>query len=305
MMRASRRTICLILALLAALLLGPNPASAQPPDVTPPDPTSGADPLNPSSDFPVALNAEIAAFQQRLAAWQAQGQGLATQAQSLNSRIAAHNAQVDSFPGRTAPPAVAGPINARAAALNAERATLMAAIDAWKAQAGALEAERLRLMQRMAYILQNQYKITPPLPFNKSSGGDSSRPVSRNNRGEYSRDNGGDSPSRQRENAALDAYAKNAGVEVIKTQARAKLTPETFSKLTPADSTKIKLGGRYFDGLVKKPNGNYKALEVKTGTGNYDPGQRAFDNAIRNGGQARATVNGKEIIIDEVELVPG
>jgi hypothetical protein len=305
-MRASRHAICLILALLAALLLGPNPASAQPPDITPPDPTSGADPLDPSSDFPVALNAEIAAFKQRVAAWQALGQTLATRAQSLRSRIAAHNAVVDSFPGRTAPPAVAGPINAEAAALNAERATLMAEIDAWKAQAGGLEAEHLRLVQRMAYILQNQYKITPQLPFfKKPTGGDSSRPLGRNNRGEYSKDNGGDSLSKQKENAALDAYARDNGVQVIKNQTKVNLTPETYSKLSPADAAKLKPTGRYFDGLIRKPNGHYKALEIKTGSGKYDAGQRAFDDAIRNGGQATATLDRQEIIIDEVELVPG
>src|SRR5882724_7399798 len=123
--RTAQRVVCLILAVVVALVLGPSPATAGPPDVTPPDISNGADTLDPSSDYSVDLNAQITAFKQRVAAWQQQGGTLATQAESLNSRIAAHNAVVDSFPNHEAPPSVAGPINAEADALNAEREALM------------------------------------------------------------------------------------------------------------------------------------------------------------------------------------
>jgi hypothetical protein len=300
----ARRALCLILALIVALLIGPLPANAQSPDITPPDPTSGADPLTPSSDYPVDLDEQIAAFQQKVTAWQQQGQALATQAQSLESRIQAHNAVVDSYPNREAPPEVAGPVNAEAAALNAERDGLNGQIGAWKGQSSALEAERLQLLQRMAYVLQNQYKVVPKLPFRKAPGGDSASPTGRNRLGEYSRGNGGDAPSRQKENAALDAYARDNGVPVVKNQIRAELTPETYDKLSPDDAAKLR-EYRKFDGLVRKPDGHYKALEVKTGTAKYQPGQQPFDNAIRAGGQATARLDGQEIIIDEVEIVPG
>lgn len=300
----ARRVIWLILALIVALLLGSGTAVADSPDITPPDPTSGADPLSPSSDYPVDLDAQIAEFQQKVTAWQQQGQALAAQAESLESRIQAHNAVVDSYPGGAAPPEVAGPINAEADALNAERDALNAQIDAWQSQVGPLEAERLQLMQRMAYVLQNQYKVPPKLPFQRSPGGDSSRPLGRNNLGQYSRDNGGDAVSRQKENAALDSYAKDNGVRVVKDQTRADLTPATYDKLSPEDAAKLK-EYRLFDGLVEKPDGTYKALEVKSGTANYSSGQQVFDNAIRNGGQATAFLNGQEITINEVEIVPG
>jgi hypothetical protein len=307
-MRMSRtavlRVLCLILAMIVTLVLAPAASAASPPDIQPPDPTSGADPLTPSSDYPAGLDAQITAFQQKVSTWQGQGRGFATQAQELESRIQAHNAVVDSFPGHAAPPEVADPINAEADALNAERDALNAQIDAWQSQASELEAKRLQLMQRMASVLQNEYKVPPKLPFRRSPGGDSARPNGRNKLGQYSRDNGGDAVSREKENAALDAYAKDKGVPVVMTQTRANLTPETYDKLSPADAAKLR-DYRLYDGLVRKSDGNYKALEVKSGTATYQPGQQQFDDAIRAGGQATAILNGQEITIDEVEIVPG
>lgn len=300
-MRAVRRALCLLLALIIAVLLGGIPAAAQ---ILPLAPDSGADPLYPSSDYPVDLNAQIATFQQNVAAWQQQGIALGSQADSLHSRIQAHNAVVDSYPNHTAPPSIAGPINAEANALNAERDGLNAQISVWTGQAGSLEAERLRLMQRMAHVLQDEYKVVPKLPFRKAPGGDPGRPNVRNRLGQYSKGNGGDSQSRQKENAALDAYSKHNGVQVVKKQTNANLTPETYDKLSPEDVAKLR-DYRKFDGLVPKPNGHYKGLEVKSGTAAYQPGQQPFDNAIRAGGQATAILDGKQIIIDEVELVPG
>jgi hypothetical protein len=296
-----QRAICLILTLFVTLLLSPGLASAQQqPDITPPDPNSGAGPLNPSSGFSVALNAEITAFKARVDGWQQQGTALATQAQSLQARIAAHNAVVNAVPGRTAPPAVAGSLNARAAALNAERDALLTQISAWKSQMGALEAERLRLLQEMAYVLQNQYKVRPSLPFGKPTGGDPGR----NNLGKYTSQNGGDAKSTKKEQAALDTYASRRNVTVEKRQVHATLTREAVAKLTPEEAAQLNLYRKY-DGLVLKPNGHYKALEVKTGSARYQPGQKPFDDAILRGGQATAVRDGKTVIIDEVEIIPG
>jgi hypothetical protein len=301
---AARHVICLILVLVVAVILGSGPAIAQPSDITPPDPSNGADPLDPSSDYSVKLNAEIAAFDARVAAWQAQGRALSTQAQSLRARIAAHNAVVDSFPNRVAPPAVAGPLNAEAAALNSERAALLAQIDVWKSQVGVLEAERLRLLQQIAFILQNQYKVQPPLGTRRPQGGDLGRPLGRNSLGQYTRGNGGDAVSIRKENAALDAYAKAHNVRVDKRQVQAALTTDGLAKLSEGEIAKLRAYRKY-DGLVLKPNGHYKALEVKSDGASYQPGQKQFDDAIRRGGQARVVVDGKVVIIDEVEIVLG
>lgn len=298
MRSAARRAIVLILALFVALLVCPGPVGAQqpPPDITPPDLSSSAAPLDTSSGFPASLNAEIAAFKAQVDRWQQQGAALVSRAQSLQSRIAAHNASVPP----SAPPEVAGPLNARAAALNAERVALNAEITAWKSQVNALEAERLRILQEMAHILQAQHNVRPPLPFGRPAGGDPGR----NSLGKYTSQNGGDARSTKKEQAALDAYASRRNVEVEKRQVHATLTSEAVAKLSPAEAAQLNLY-RKFDGLVEKPNGHYKALEVKTGSARYQPGQKPFDAAILRGGQATAVRNGKTIIIDEVEIIPG
>ncbi|MCX4095181.1 hypothetical protein [Nocardia sp. alder85J] len=296
--------------MIVAVLLVPIGAAGQPPvaqppgGLAPPDTSSGADPLDPSSDYSVDLNTRIATFTATVAAWQQQGQMLAAQAQSLDARITAHNAVVDSYPGRTAPPSIADPLNEEAAALNSERDGLQGQITAWKEQATQLEAQRLALMQDIAHILHSEFRVVPPLPFRRAPGGDPGRAGIRNRLGQYSRGNGGDPASIGKEQAALDAYAKARNVQVITKQTKATLTPDGLAKLTPDEAAKLKTG-RKFDGLVRKSNGNYLGLEVKSGTGGYQPGQEPFDDAIRRGGQAQAILDGSPITIDEVELVPG
>ncbi|MFC9894618.1 hypothetical protein ACFVMC_13095 [Nocardia sp. NPDC127579] len=297
------RLVTLLLALILTLLTGAV-ATAQPTELTPPDPTSGANPLDPSSDYSVDLNTQIAAFRARVTAWQQRGLDLDARATSLAERIRQHNAQVDSYPNRTAPGPVAASINARAAALNNEKAGLIGEINAWQGEVTALEAERLRLMQLIAHLLQTRYNTVPRLPFRSSPGGDPSRPLTRNKLGQYSRGNGGDASSRAKENAALDAYARNNNVTVIKKQTAARLSPEALAKLSPSDAAKLG-SHRFYDGLIRKPNGHYKALEVKSGTAKYQKGQQPFDDAIRAGGYAEAEIDGQRIIIDEVEIVPG
>jgi hypothetical protein len=298
-----QRAICLVLTALLALVLGTGVVSAQQPGVSQPDTSNAPESLQPSSDYSVDLNAQIAAFTQRVATWQQRAQPLMAQAQSLIARIDAHNARVNSFPNRRAPAAVANAVNAEATALNAERDQLRAQVAAWSSEGQVLETERMRLLRQAAHILQNQYKVRPPV-VQRAPGGDPSRQLGRNNRGEYTRDNGGDSVSRKREQAALDAYAKDHNVTVDRRQVAARLSPETLDKLSPAQVAKLK-NFRKFDGLIRKPDGRYKALEVKTAGTGLRPGQAPFDNAILRGGHATAVVDGKVIIIDEVEIVPG
>ena len=295
----------LLSALLVALVLfaGAAPASAQT-DVPTPDPGAGADPLSASSDYDVALNQRIITFRQAVFAWQREGTTLAGQARALKSRIAAHNTVVNSYPGRQAPPAVAARVNAEAAALNAERDNVRAQYLRWAARATALENERLGLLRAIAHFLQTERAMRPPSVARTSHAGDTGRRQGRGPDGKYTSGNGGDTPSRHRESAALDGYAADHGVTVDKRQFNAYLSPDTLNGLAAGSAEKLRLYRRY-DGLVLKPDGHYKALEVKTNSARLEAGQREFDNAIVAGGTATVLVDGQVRIVDEVEVVPG
>lgn len=300
---AAQRVICLVLAAALALVLGAGVATADPPDVPTPDTSNAPESLSPNSDYNVDLNAQVAAFKERIMVWQERYPALAEQAESLGERIVTHNAKVDSFPNRTAPPEIAGPINAEGAALRAEQQELVPQVDAWMEEGRALETERLRLLRQIAFILQNVYKTRPPT-VQREQGGDPARQLGRNSLGKYTGGNGGDSVSRKKEDDALNAYAENHGVEVDKRQVAAHLSPDALSKLSAEEVGKLGLFRKY-DGLIRMPNGHYKALEVKTAGTGLTKAQTPFDDAILRGGQATAVVDGKEIIIDEVEVVPG
>jgi hypothetical protein len=296
----------LLSALLVALVLfaGATPASAQT-DVPTPDPGAGADPLSTNSDYDVVLNQRILTFRQTVSAWQQEGTTLAAQATALKSRITRHNTVVNAYPGRQAPPAVAARLNAEAATLNAEQDNLRAQYLRWAGRATALEDERLGLLRAIAHFLQTERAMRPPYVPRISHAGDTGRRrQGRGPDGKYTSGNGGDTPSRHRESAALDGYAADHGVTVDKRQFNAYLSPDTLNGLAAGSAEKLRLYRRY-DGLVLKPDGRYKALEVKTNSARLEAGQREFDDAIVAGGTATVLVDGQVRIIDEVEVVPG
>jgi hypothetical protein len=85
----------------------------------------------------------------------------------------------------------------------------------------------------------------------------------------------------------LQDYADETGRQVIPDKARATL---------PDGSQ------RYYDGLSPNPDRTYTGIEVKSGTSPYGGSQKTFDNAIRSGQPATATLNGRVIKITSVEL---
>ncbi|HEX5500396.1 MAG TPA: hypothetical protein VFX03_14250, partial [Thermomicrobiales bacterium] len=83
----------------------------------------------------------------------------------------------------------------------------------------------------------------------------------------------------------LQEYADENGREVIPDKARATL---------PDGSQ------RYYDGLSRNPDGTYTGVEIKSGTSPYGGSQKVFDNAVKSGRPATATLNGKVIKITSV-----
>lgn len=63
--------------------------------------------------------------------------------------------------------------------------------------------------------------------------------------------------------------------------------------------------GRFYDGLVRNPDGTYTAIEVKSGNARLTPQQRDFDRLVSSDNPARATLDGKEIMITRVHLSDG
>jgi hypothetical protein len=96
------------------------------------------------------------------------------------------------------------------------------------------------------------------------------------------------------EERGLEQYAKDTGQPVIATKVRATVPG---------------LGNRYYDGLVRNPDGTYTAVEtytgveVKSGTATLSPSQRAFDGAVDSGQPATATLDGRPIQITRTVLV--
>ena len=95
-----------------------------------------------------------------------------------------------------------------------------------------------------------------------------------------------------KEKIGLDKFAAEEQVEVIRTKAKVGYDG------APQD-------GRYYDGLVRNPDGTFTAIEVKSG-GAYDayfrPGstQRQFDAQVNDGAVARGQLNGESIEISRV-----
>ncbi|HEY3464160.1 MAG TPA: nucleic acid/nucleotide deaminase domain-containing protein [Amycolatopsis sp.] len=164
----------------------------------------------------------------------------------------------------------------------------------WQDQDRQLRAEGLRLLGEMAAAQAHPpVSAAPP----RVSGGDALRPSAR---AEQARDTGGDRASPVADTAALRGYAAKNGVDVIPRQVTARLVPDSVAKLPPGST---QLSG-VFDGLARKPDGNYTALETQPAAVERGAGQRAFDDAIRHGGRAEVLLDGERVTVDEVRQAP-
>lgn len=110
----------------------------------------------------------------------------------------------------------------------------------------------------------------------------------RNNKGEYQSDDNDKAriDSAQKEAKGIKQYERRRGVKVTTTQkVRAKMERATKE--------------RVYDGLMKKPDGTWEGIEVKSGK-SADKAQEAFDRAISCDHPAYATLNGERIEITSV-----
>ncbi|MFL6110048.1 MAG: coiled-coil domain-containing protein, partial [Catenulispora sp.] len=113
---------------------------------------------------------------------------------------------------------------------------------------------------------------------------------------------GGDMPARTPQNSVIDSYAQQHGVTVIRQPVRVRLSPQTMRSLTPGQAKQMAPSSTY-QGLVREPSGKYRAIEVVAAGSGYNAGQKAFNDAVTNGGQAHAVLDGRPIVIDAVDTV--
>ncbi|ALG08338.1 hypothetical protein AOZ06_16740 [Kibdelosporangium phytohabitans] len=266
----------------------------------------------------VALNEQVTVLEQKAAAY-------SRKVSVLEARIGAHNAKPRQFqlPQQAA---AAAAYNAEAAQLNTEknqlnaesaglqsekaqqdqrRAQLKAEEQQQRAQISAFNQEGARLAAECQQLLQQAAVLldAPPPPPPVAPGGDQGRPIAAPGQPRQVAGDGGDPVSRRPQSRALDEYAKQHGVDVDKRQVWARMSPNAVANLPASARTHLQVT-RTYDGLVPKPNGNYKALEVPSATTGTSPGNKGFDEAIKAGGEAIASVDGRRIVIDEVERVP-
>ncbi|WP_137726534.1 hypothetical protein [Prescottella subtropica] len=108
--------------------------------------------------------------------------------------------------------------------------------------------------------------------------------------GHYADGNDGRS-GKDAEKDALDQEEAERGITIERDQVLAKV-----------EGTKY---GRYYDGLMKNPDGTYTGYEVKSRTATKKAQQREFDGLVSPENPARATLNGKPIEITRVRDLRG
>lgn len=113
---------------------------------------------------------------------------------------------------------------------------------------------------------------------------------------------GGDMPSEAGQNAALDTYGRQNGVTVIEQPVTVELPPQALRSMSPSQAAQVSPSAT-FQGVVREPSGNYKAIEVVSPGSGFTPGQAAFDNAINQGARATTTVSGRPATIDATDTV--
>lgn len=187
-----------------------------------------------------------------------------------------------------------------------------------------LENQRLNVLQEMAADLENlaAQQFAAPSRFGDilpqespgasemAQGGDAARPADESDPSAQpgrapqpdpamDATAGGDMPSRSSQNTALDDYARRHNVTVIEQPATVQLSPQAVRSLSPTQAGQISLTNTY-QGFVREPSGNYKAIQVLTLGSAFGPGERAFDDAIAGGARATTLIDGRTVIVDAV-----
>ncbi|MFG2555304.1 DNA/RNA non-specific endonuclease [Streptomyces sp. NPDC048581] len=263
-----------------------------------------------------------------------------TRANALSSKIDAHNSKPNRFqlPAQAAAAnayeAEANQLRAEQSQLRSEQSSLRAqqarlsqwqsALSAQQAQLAAetrahdakvselegkerqLDAEGQQLQQQIAEALQSLAADPPDPAATMDQGGDAAVPPQQADQTtEQGADTagGGDTPSRLSQNAALQSYAKRTGTTVDMRPGTAYLTPGAVRALPAAQAAQLGSPSGTYDGLVRRPNGQYTALEVRRPGAVSTPRQAAFRAAIANGGTAQVTIDDKTYVISNVTPV--
>jgi hypothetical protein len=284
---------------------------------------------------------DAAAFNTKAAAVGQEVSGFNTRAEALSARIDAHNSKPNTFQ-LPAQAAAANAYEAEASELRAEQAQLQTEksklqteqtqleeeqsrisseqarltaateghntkISALQSEEQQLESQGGQLLQRIAQAMQSLVDNPPDPAATMDQGGDAAGPPRQTDQsasqGNDAAD-GADSPSMQPQTSALEAYAKQTGTTVDMRPGTVYLTPEAVSQLPAALAAQLGSPSTTYDGLVRKPDGHYTALEVQTQGTTEAPGQRAFKTAVTRRGQVVAYQRGMKLIIDEFKTVP-
>lgn len=142
-------TVAAVAALLAAMITSPAVGA---------DPT----PFDPDPRYSKELSSRIVVYNTALAELNIKLGDFKERTDDLLRRIDEHNAAVDAYPNRTAPPAVADRINAEGNALRAEQSGLSAELDGLKAEAERLTTERAAIAAAAAAELNALIQANPP-----------------------------------------------------------------------------------------------------------------------------------------------
>ncbi|MFJ2811397.1 DNA/RNA non-specific endonuclease [Kitasatospora sp. NPDC087271] len=225
--------------------------------------------------------------------------------------------------------------------LSSRQSQLSAAAKAQEAKAKELQAKEQQLQPRAQQLLQQMAQATQSLADNPpdpaaamDQGGDAAAPPQHRTRApsqsqnqnqnqnqgqsqnqSQSRRRGvdtvdtadaagtADSPYQQPRTSALKAYAKQAGTTVDMRPGTAYLLPEAVGQLPAAQAAQLGSPSIAYDGLVRKPDGNYTALQVQMPGAAAAPALEVFRTAMDRRGRLVAYKAGVKLVIDEIKTV--
>ncbi|MCO1577212.1 DNA/RNA non-specific endonuclease [Crossiella sp. SN42] len=283
-----------------------------------------------------AHNQKSAAVRQKAAGWNGKAAALNQEVAALQVRINAHNAKPNTFrlPQQQAAyaaynaeaaqlRAAQSQMQARQSALNAEKAATTAEQNQVNGEGQQLEQQKQQLNQRITAhnngmtALQSQMRnlleqmaaalqqaATAPQENGQAAdlaaGGDQGRPAKVSADTGRAGNDGGDPSSPKAIRDALTQYGQAQGVTVHPQPVRVLLTPGTVKRLAPDKAAGL-APYRSYDGLILNPGGTFTALQVVAPGAPPDP----VSQAINDGGQATAFVDGRMLNIIRVQPVPG
>ncbi|WP_246493493.1 DNA/RNA non-specific endonuclease [Crossiella cryophila] len=284
-----------------------------------------------------AHNQKSGAVRQKAAGWNGKAAALNQETAALQVRINAHNARPNTFrlPQQQAAymaynaeaaqlRSEQSQIQAKQNALNAEKAATTAEQNQITTEGQQLDREKQQLNQRITAhnngitTLQSQLRTmleqtaaalqeAATAPQNNgaaaglTAGGDQGRPARVSADLGRAGNDGGDPSSPKAIRDALTKYGEANGVTVHPQPVRVLLTPGTVQRLTPGKAAGLS-PYRSYDGLILNPdNRTFTALEVVAPGAAPDP----VSQAINDGGQATALVDGRMLNLIRVQSVPG